>query len=238
MAAVTIQGIARCNKCNEDKLLSEFSVRKESGKHRRECKKCMVEKSKTYYGKNKEKVKAYKKEYGKNNRSIISAKNKEYKGKPHIRERVNFLAREYTKNNKNKFIERRKKNRASRNEFMKKYNANMSKTKPEFKILNRLRSRIYSVLNGSVKTSSTIYLLGCSIDFFKKHFESLFTEGMSWEKYHEGEIHIDHITPCKNFDLKDPEQQKKCFHYTNLQPLWRLDNLKKGASMPNEFKTV
>jgi hypothetical protein len=40
--------------------------------------------------------------------------------------------------------------------------------------------------------------------------------------------HIDHITPCTAFDLTDPEQQKKCFHYTNLQPLWASDNIRKG----------
>ena len=40
--------------------------------------------------------------------------------------------------------------------------------------------------------------------------------------------HVDHIKPCFSFDLTDPEQQKICFHYTNLQPLWALENIKKG----------
>ena len=54
---------------------------------------------------------------------------------------------------------------------------------------------------------------------------------MNWDVYMKGGIHIDHIIPCKNFDLTDPNQQKKCFHYSNLQPLWGLDNLKKGTSL-------
>lgn len=40
--------------------------------------------------------------------------------------------------------------------------------------------------------------------------------------------HIDHIVPCASFDLSKPEEQKKCFHYTNLQALWWRDNIVKG----------
>lgn len=50
---------------------------------------------------------------------------------------------------------------------------------------------------------------------------------MSWDNF--GEWYIDHIKPCCSFDLTDIEQQKKCFHYTNLQPLWAIDNLKKSG---------
>jgi hypothetical protein len=57
----------------------------------------------------------------------------------------------------------------------------------------------------------------------------MFTEGMSWDNY--GEWHIDHILPCSSFDLADIEQQKICFNYKNLQPLWAEDNLRKGAKI-------
>lgn len=101
----------------------------------------------------------------------------------------------------------------------------------EFRTKKRLRGRIYVALKRGVKSESTIQLLGCSIEYFKQYFESLFTDEMSWDKYIDGGIHIDHIIPCSHFNLTDPLEQKKCFHYTNLQPLWGIDNLRKGVSL-------
>jgi len=96
-----------------------------------------------------------------------------------------------------------------------------------------LRKRIHSVLKGKSKSSSTMDLIGCSIDYLKIHLEKLFQEGMTWENYGRGyknkkEWHIDHIIPCAKFDLTKPEEQRKCFHYSNLQPLWAIDNIKKS----------
>ena len=66
-----------------------------------------------------------------------------------------------------------------------------------------------------------------------KYFENKFSDGMSWDKVGKY-IHIDHIRPCSSFDLKNAEEQKKCFHYTNLQPLWATDNLKKGSKYKDD----
>ncbi len=52
---------------------------------------------------------------------------------------------------------------------------------------------------------------------------------MSLDNY--GELHVDHIKPCASFDLSDPEQQRLCFNYKNLQPLWAADNLSKADSI-------
>jgi hypothetical protein len=98
-----------------------------------------------------------------------------------------------------------------------------------------LRNRINLVLRGNKKSSSTLVLLGCSVDEFKKHFQDRFSEGMTWEKFQTGEIHIDHIIPCAAFDLTKAEEQRRCFHYTNLQPLWARDNRKKGAKRIQSF---
>ena len=107
---------------------------------------------------------------------------------------------------------------------------NRRRTDPNFKILTLLRSRIGKVLKGHNKYSATVELLGCTIEELWTHLENKFTEGMTRENH--GKWHIDHIMPCASFDLTKPEQQAKCFHYTNLQPLWALDNTRKGKNVP------
>jgi len=114
-------------------------------------------------------------------------------------------------------------------EYKKNWRRKKRKTDTLWVLIENMRSRIRNVLARNEKNSTTIKLLGCSKEEFKKYIESKFTKGMSWDKLHL--IHIDHIRPCASFDLSDPEQQKICFHYTNLQPLWAIDNLKKGAKL-------
>jgi hypothetical protein len=71
-------------------------------------------------------------------------------------------------------------------------------------------------------------LIGCSIDKLWNHLESKFESWMTKENY--GLWHVDHIIACAKFDLTRPEQQRTCFHYTNLQPLEAIENMRKGAS--------
>jgi hypothetical protein len=111
------------------------------------------------------------------------------------------------------------------------------KTNFKYKISSNLRCRVRQVLSNqcATKNNTTLTLIGCDIEFLKKHLESQFQEGMSWENYGFWKVgepmkwHIDHIIPCAKFDLTNPEEQKKCFHYSNLQPLWAIDNLAKGG---------
>jgi len=107
-------------------------------------------------------------------------------------------------------------------------------------VKKNLSSRIRFALKaqGTKKDGmSTVKLIGCSTQFLKEHLEKQFQPGMSWENYGmvDGNTmngwHIDHILPCKSFDLKDPEQVKMCFHYTNLQPMWAPDNVRKGCKV-------
>ena len=108
------------------------------------------------------------------------------------------------------------------------YTAMKRQTDLGYRIKNALFLRLWKALkcNGARKVQSTLELLGCSVDELNAHLEDLFEEGMTWDNY--GEWHIDHIRPCASFDLTDPDQQKQCFHYTNLQPLWAADNFAKS----------
>lgn len=96
-------------------------------------------------------------------------------------------------------------------------------------VKNRIRLNLGTRLYLAVekKHGNTMELTGCSKDDLYSHLESKFTEGMTWENY--GKWHIDHIKPCASYNLTDIEEQKKCFHWTNLQPLWAIDNMRKGA---------
>ncbi len=100
---------------------------------------------------------------------------------------------------------------------------------PQFRFANRLRHSILERLEGKKKVEKTVDLLGCSIEELKAHLEAQFLPGMSWENHGYWGWHIDHKIPCSSFDLTDPEQQRVCFHYSNLQPLWAADNMRKGA---------
>ena len=111
-----------------------------------------------------------------------------------------------------------------RKAYMRKYERERYRSDPTFKLLHKLRSRVRKTLCGKNKSAATEKLLGICADECRKYIEDLFTEGMSWDS----NIHIDHIVPCASFDLNDPQEQRKCFHYTNLQPLWGVDNLKKS----------
>jgi len=105
---------------------------------------------------------------------------------------------------------------------------NRLNTKPEARITENLRRRMRAVLEGINKSDSTLALIGCTPEELKNHLESQFKDGMSWENY--GEWHIDHIVPCISYDLTNKKDQRKCFNFTNLQPLWAEDNLRKATS--------
>jgi hypothetical protein len=78
------------------------------------------------------------------------------------------------------------------------------------------------------KDKSTWKYVDYTIKELKEHLESQFTEGMSWDNYGWDGWWIDHIIPRDQFDFKDPEQIKKCWKLSNLQPLWKMDNMAKG----------
>ena len=97
----------------------------------------------------------------------------------------------------------------------------------QYRLSVLLRGRLRRALMGIAKAKTTLELLGCSTSQLKEWLSYQFLPGMSWSN--QGQWHIDHIKPCASFDLTDPEEQKKCLHWTNLQPLWAEDNLRKNS---------
>lgn len=101
---------------------------------------------------------------------------------------------------------------------------------PNYRIASNMRSRLSKVLNGVVKRSSAVDDLGCSLDEFRLYLQSKFEPGMSWDNYGHGvdKWNIDHIEPLSTADLSDPDTQKRLSHYTNLRPMWHIENVRKG----------
>lgn len=97
-----------------------------------------------------------------------------------------------------------------------------------YRLTALLRSRLHSAIKGTAKKSSAKKLIGCSIPKLRKHLESQFADGMTWDNH--GDWHIDHIKPCAAFDLTNEDEQRQCFHYSNLQPLWAKENMTKGGT--------
>jgi hypothetical protein len=127
---------------------------------------------------------------------------------------------------KQRKAEYRKQTRDHIREYKKLWEQNRANTNPEYRIRKSLRTRIHHAVKNGIKTNKTMSLIGCSLEYFIAYLESKFQDGMTLDNY--GQWHIDHIRPCSSFDLMDPEQQRQCFHYTNLQPLWAKDNLLKS----------
>lgn len=102
-----------------------------------------------------------------------------------------------------------------------------------FRTVALIRRRIHDAIKSQAtsKASGSADLLGCSGKHASEWIESKFKRGMSWANH--GEWEIDHVIPCASFDLTDPKQQRMCFHFTNLQPLWKEDNSMKSDTIPD-----
>lgn len=108
-----------------------------------------------------------------------------------------------------------------------KYSSKKWKEDIQYKIRKILRVRFHSSLKKGIKYKSTLFLLGCNIEEFKHYLENKFLPEFTWENH--GKIwEIDHILPCASFDLTILENQQKCFHYTNMKPLFKTTEIAKS----------
>jgi hypothetical protein len=201
----------KCTQCGFEKEISCFSRRKNS--YRSACKECEKKYDREYQKTDKrksylEKLKTDEKriEYKKNHR------------------------KEYEDSEKRKVYENSEKYKDYKRTYNRNYIKKRKQIDPLFKLSFSIRNRIRESLNqlGFKKCSKTRQILGCEIHEFKTHLESLFLEGMSWENYGKDMSgwQLDHIVPVSS--ARNCEELIKLNHYTNFQPLWALDNLKKS----------
>jgi hypothetical protein len=216
-------------KCSEPYVIKSQRIR--AKRYRNKNIEKVSKREKEYRAKNIEKIKERRRLWGiKNKEKVLEyrAKNKEKKSKQ---------VKEYRAKNIEKIKERMRLYRIRVKERTNEQVKERRKNDIQFKIKSILRCRLRYALKpqNGIKTKKTLELIGCSWQEAMDHIQSQFKEGMTWENHGYKGWHIDHIIPCASFDLSDPEQQKKCFHYTNLQPLWWYENLSKGDRILEEY---
>jgi hypothetical protein len=183
----------------------------------------IIEQVKKYYLNHKDTKKIYNSNYYKMNKNDILEQHKYYNKK-----------NEYKRKEKDKIYQSmHKKERNLRQKERRKNDLN-------FRLTQRLCASISDTVKNfkGKKLIHTHKLLGCSIQDFRQHIEKQFKPGMTWQNYGFYGWHLDHILPCAHFDLKDLEQQKLCFHYSNYQPLWWNENFSKGAKILEEQEII
>lgn len=228
-------GQLMCLKCETVKPLSAFNTTKSSKiGYRSQCKEC----TKIYLDNNNETIKEKRKEYYEQNKDIISVKGKEYRSNPIVIERNIKYQKEYRINNEDQLREQKKqytadpKNKEHKREYDKIHNPYRYKNNTTYRITKLLRGRVRNAIKDNIKSASTMELLGCTVEELKIHLQKTADDNypdknFDINNYDSKLWHIDHIKPCSKFNMEDPEEQKKCFHYTNLQILTAEDNLKK-----------
>ncbi len=179
---------------------------------------------------NSDKIKEYsKKRYWNDRERLLSNSKKWHKENP---QKSKINNQRWIKNNPEAAAQAQAKQRIKRKEYNNDYSKNWQKAKrkadPTYRLMASLRARcnqIVKCLSIGKKPASTLEMCGCSFEDLKKHFESLFTEGMTWENY--GKWVVDHVRPVCSFSA---EEWKQVNHYTNLQPLWSHANTMKSTA--------
>jgi hypothetical protein len=211
------EGFHKCSKCGEVKELDKFHKRtkcKDGYSHT--CLECDNKYNDKWRLKNREQHLQNRKNWYNANIDKERARMLAYHKKNYAKLAIKW--KEWVANNKDK-------HRISQKE----YRNNVLAKDPKYRLVWRCRGRIYAALKNGYKSAHTAELLGVSINEFTSYITNLFTDGMTWEKFMNGEIELDHIRPIASFDFNNPIAQYVCFNYRNHQPLWSSDNRAKSS---------
>jgi len=216
----------------------------------KKCTKCEIIKPRDDFGKDKTKkdglnywCKSCVKEYYKANREEHLVRTSEYIKAN--KEKHRALVKRWCENNKEKhdkikqaYIEKNpnyykdyyRANKEERYNYRRKqYHEN-----PTYRLKIKFKDRLSKALKKNHKKGKTVELLGCTIQEYKLYLESLFKPEMNWEN-HGSVWEIDHIKPVSSFDLNLKEDQLKCFHYSNTQPLFTTTEIARSFGYINEI---
>jgi hypothetical protein len=210
-----------CSKCKEEKNVCEFGKLKTSKDgFLYSCKKCNNKRSVDYRKNNPEKVLELTRNWTKKNPEWVYNRHKKWREENP--EKNKELKKNWYKNNPYKRKEYRENYKPRKHEQRK----GRRESDPIFALINNVRSRLYKYLTklDITKKNKTFDIVGCNPLQLKEHLEKQFVDGMTWKN--KGDWHIDHIIPLSSAKTED-ELYKLC-HYTNLQPLWAIDNIKKS----------
>jgi hypothetical protein len=214
-----ITKLKKCSKCNISKNYICFSKNKgNKDGYQSRCKTCKSEDNKIWRINNPTHCKQYAHQNWLNNKEVITQYNKTYRSQNKDKQYLYSYKHRNSEKGKNNRKQYRKK------EYYLKYGVDI-----EWTLKLTLRNRLKNAIKNNFKKGKTIELLGCSIQEVKMYLEQQFTSEMNWSNYGKDKYwEIDHIKPCDLFDLSDENEQKICFHYTNLQPLSITQNRTKS----------
>jgi len=204
-----------CSRCKMAKPVSDFSKRSQSkdGLHYL-CKDCKHAGQKAWYDDHREQAIAESLQRQRVNKTRHAVSVRKYEASH--KEAKKIRGKLYYSANRDRIREQERQ-----------YQKERRAVDVDYRMKGLLKGRIRAALKGNRKSAHTLELIGCSIEELRLHLERQFVVGMTWENYGYDGWHIDHIRPCASFDLSKPEQQRVCFHFTNLQPLWAADNKSK-----------
>ena len=219
-----------CPKCGIEKALFEFFKNKAKADGlSSNCKKCHMETLgdrseylKEYRATNKASIVSWAKEYYETNRVKIRKNQRKFY-------ELHKAEKEYSEQRRKYWDKYYANNRETVIKSGINYRRELRKRSPEYRAKDNIGRRVRSYLKGISSSGTIKCLLGCSREELLAHLERQFLPGMDWSNY--GEWHIDHILPCASFNFAIKEEQRKCFHFSNLRPLWAKDNQRKYSKI-------
>lgn len=224
-----------CRTCKRLLALTDYYFNNQTQKHNNECKRCSIEQTAKWQRENPAKLhQRYLRAKAKHKDEWSRTKKERFKSDLVYRNKIRLQLLRWRRNHKEQTNATCSRWHKANRDILNAYKARLYiklKHVPVFMMIKSQRARVHKIFKNinAKKLESTIDILGCSAVHLKDYIASKFKKGMTWDNYGSKGWHVDHIRPLASFDMLDPKQVNVAFHYSNLQPLWWHENLKKGC---------